>query len=103
MGCCTIEEWIFRRHVRRALERINMRLGDLLQDGEAQQEVLMALQESFDALKAEVADTNAKIDVAVALIQALKDQVGQGSPITAEQLDAVTAELSADSDKLPQS
>lgn len=76
----------------------------------------MALQESFDALKAEadaikaeVVDTNAKIDVSIALIQSLKDQIANGGVVTAAQLDEVTASLKGDetslsdkSDQLPQ-
>ena len=55
----------------------------------------MALKESFDALSAEVVTLGGKIDVTAALVQALKDQIAAGSPVTAEQLDGVTATLRA--------
>lgn len=48
----------------------------------------MGLTESFAALSDEV-------DIIVTEIQALKDQIAAGSPVTAEQLDALTAKLKA--------
>lgn len=83
-----------------ALGSIHERLGALSQ---SQEDKFMALKESFDALTAEVASLGTKIDVTVALVQSLKDQIAAGSPVTAEQLDTVTATLQGDEAKLPQS
>lgn len=48
----------------------------------------MALLDSFNTLSTE-------IDTIVTEIAALKAQVAAGSPVTAEQLDALTAKLKA--------
>jgi len=63
----------------------------------------MAVADSLAALQAEVTSLGGKIDVTVALVQSLKDQIANGGVVTTADLDAVTAALSADEAKLPQS
>jgi hypothetical protein len=54
----------------------------------AQESTKMAILDSFNTLSAEV-------DTIVTEIAALKAQIQAGNPITAEQLDALTAKLKA--------
>jgi len=53
-----------------------------------QEDKTMGLTESFDALSTEV-------DRIIADVATLKQQVANGSPVTVEQLDALTAKLQA--------
>jgi hypothetical protein len=73
------------RRILAELSTLNERVSALTL---AQESTKMAILDSFNTLSAEV-------DTIVTEIAALKAQIQAGNPITAEQLDALTAKLKA--------
>jgi hypothetical protein len=57
---------------------------------------------TLEELQTELAAISADYDAMLTAIQALKDQLAAGSPVTQEQLDALVAQAQSINDKFPQ-
>jgi hypothetical protein len=71
----TFREWLFRPIIRNI--KINRRL------------IMATKQEVLDAIAAEKAEVGAKIEALDLQIQALQEQIAQGTAITAADLDEI--------------
>lgn len=60
------------------------------------------LMSTLEELQTELAAISADYDAMLTAIQALKDQLAAGSPVTQEQLDALVAQAQSINDKFPQ-
>jgi flagellar hook-associated protein FlgK len=58
-------------------------------------QIMATLQEVQDAVAAEAAEVTAKVNELMAEIQALKDQIANGTGVTPEDLDALLASVNA--------